>query len=182
MKRLGIWTSEVDLTDDYRQELVELLAETRECDESEITDDDVYEYAYDNVETSLDDEKHNLDKELGGQVVALVNTHVWNGHGHAAEPMGTNLNSIFELPNDHNGYEYDFYSDGENVVGEMKHHDGTHFVTFRLVKASKNEDLDKKTDKVCRLWCGSDKDREKALSLTSSLHNDVAGVYGWERI
>jgi len=121
----------------------------------------------------LDDERANLDKPLDGEqvIVAFADMGLWWGRPKGASVVGDNVHDIFET-----GANYDwvrFYADRYNVRAELGHHDGTHYVLFRVAKS--REQAERLVESIA-YGSMTEKQFRKA---TRSLRPLVAKVYGW---
>ena len=148
-----IWTNDIDI-EDWRDDI-----EANYPDE-ELTESELWNIANETNEGYLDDEKANLNKELGNNLVIIANLGLWFGRRSAWKVLkGTNLNDIFE------GTEGDYITwyveDGEVKCDDI-HHDGTNHYTYRVLKDGVDrfefeeamydcEDIDKYTDKLGKL-------------------------------
>ena len=85
----------------------------------------------------LDDERMNLDKELGTNLVMIGRLGLWNGTRTGWKHIhGTNLNDIF------NGTVGDYvtwYVEDDEIKCEDIHHDGTNYYTYRAIKSDLSE-------------------------------------------
>ena len=119
------------------------------------------------------DEEINLNKDLpnGKYIVAFADMGLWHGRVAGAKMVGDNLKDIFTTGT---SFDYvDFYADRYNVRATLKHHDGTHYVLFRVAKSK--EEADRLVDRIA---CGrmTEKQFRKA---TRSLRPVVGKIYGW---
>ena len=81
--------------------------------------------------------------------------------------MGDNLNEVLYFGNCDDLY---VYCDRYDVCSVMAHHDGRHYVTYRMIKEGVDED--KVIDKILK---GEDVSR-----YTTSLRPFVKEIYGWK--
>lgn len=116
-----------------------------------------------------DDEKMNLDKELDGVIIAFADLGFWNGRTVGAKKFTSNLNSIIDV------CDCDYiklYCDRYNVKSNLMHHDGTHYLTYRLAPHNKvNEIMERAKRGILTL--------EYFNKHTKSLRKTVAEIYGW---
>lgn len=116
------------------------------------------------------DEEANLNKQIEGVIVGFADLGFWDGRTTGAKRCGTNVNSILSLGGCSDGK---FYCDRYNVKSALYHHDGTHYVTYRIAKDE---------DAVERIM---ERAGAGALTLdyfnrnTKTLRPYVAEVYGW---
>lgn len=126
-----IWTNYLDY-DDWRTDM-----EAYYPDEEGFTDDDRMRLMYEINDEYLEDEKVNLNKELGRQIVVYANLGLWDGNRIAAKVLkGTNLNNIFSNTC---GDFVEWYVEGEDVKCKDSHHDGTNYYTYRVLKKGYSE-------------------------------------------
>lgn len=136
MKERTIFKSYLFLTteeeDDMRKYAVEYLNEDREEDEKLDADDyEVSERVYDDLNMFYDDERLNLSHKLPNNIIALGEVGVWTGQHRGGKVLGNNLNDILYFGDcDDISVTYDRY----NVHAILAHHDGRHYMTYRMVK------------------------------------------------
>jgi len=130
-----------------------------------------YERYYEDCEIWLDDERYNLDKEVNGYIVAFANLGFWNGRRNGAKLIGDNVKDILDSSY---GCDYNtFYCDPYNARFDGSHHDGSHYVLFRVAKDK--ETAERLVDKIA--YHGM---TEKAFrKATRSLRPYIANVFGW---
>jgi len=129
---------------------------------------------YEDERTNLDVPAKGIGKkyENGGCIVAFADMGLWYGRRIGAAMRGENLNSFLDTATQ-GDYTYCFYADRYNIRAKWSHHDGTHYVLFRLAK---NEaDAARIVDAVA-----SGRMNEKQFrKATRSLRPQVASIYGW---
>lgn len=72
----------------------------------------------------------NLDKQIEGVVIAFADLGLWDGRRQGYKILGHNINGILNVSEDDN----EWYGDGFNIRGSLSHHDGTHYVLYRVAK------------------------------------------------
>ena len=156
-----IWTSDID-PEDYREGYEELYPE------EELTDERLYDWAYEDNMEQLECEKMNLNKELGADLVMFGTLGLWNGTRKGWKRIkGTNLNDIFQ--GTCGDYLTWYVDENGDICCDDIHHDGTNHYKYRAIKAdisdwefdelmAEGEDIDKLTDKLGKY---------------------VAEIYGW---
>jgi hypothetical protein len=164
----GIFNSWDCYDEEIQKETREMLAECNDIPEEEVSVDWVYE----SISASLEDEKINLDKETDGIIIAFANVGLWYGTRIGYKVVGSNVAEILE--SFYGGEECEFYADKYNVHARASHHDGTNFVTFRIVDCDK---LDKLCDDI---YSGKIDSQEKLFKRTKSVRPYVAKIYGWK--
>lgn len=155
-----IWTNEIDI-EDWRDDIMNWH------EEDEITEDELYNIAYDTNMMYLDDERANLCKELGNSLVVIGDIGRWNGRAHGWKLLkGTNLNEIFsETVGDY----VTWYVEGEEIKCDDIHHDGTNHYTYRVIK---NGISDWEFEEM--MYEGKD-----INEMTEPLGHYVREIYGW---
>lgn len=159
-QRRVIWSNED--YDEWKKSLI---------DEGEDEDELTYERYYEDCEVFLDDERSNLNKEVDGYIMAFCNLGFWNGRQNGAKLVGTNVKDIL---NTSYGCDYTtFYCDPNNVKFDGSHHDGSHYLLFRIAK-----DKDA-AERLANKIAYHDMTEEEFRRATRSLRPYVAKVYGW---
>ena len=143
-------------------------------DKLDISDDEIYEEINDFQSMDYDDQyRYNLNKELDGKIIAIANIGLWNGRRSGYKLMGYNLNNILD------SFSCDYikvYADRYNIHSEASHHDGTHYVTFRMIKPNlSDEQVENFLNKV---YNGTHTSKD-ITRYTKSLVKEVNKVYGW---
>ena len=159
-QRRIIWTN--DDYDEWKKSLI---------DDGEDEDELTYERYYEDCEVFLDDERSNLNKEVDGYIMAFCDLGFWNGRRNGAKLVGTNVKDIL---NTSYGCDYTtFYCDSHNVKFDGSHHDGSHYLLFRVAK-----DKDA-AERLANKIAYHDMTEEEFRKATRSLRPYVAKVYGW---
>lgn len=166
MKKQIIWTSDYYFDDKAREEY--------ENSQRDILDDEDYtvsdaEWA-EVINGNLSDERMNLDRQIDGVVMAFADLGFWNGRRQGYKILGHNVNGIFNVSEDDN----EWYGDGFNIRGSLSHHDGTHYVLYRVVK-----DMDE-AERIGEMIYNREIDEAGFRKKTRSLYPYVAEVYGWK--
>ena len=125
------------------------------------------EYA-DYIFSLKDDERANLNISLGNMTVLAYGTQQrWCGPNSGADPLGNNVNSIFDW---NPGDEIRYYVENGDVWARSYDHDGATVVCFRAADPSY----------IDMLESGEPIGGEDAfMAATQSLAPYVCGVYGW---
>lgn len=143
-------------------------------DELDISDEEVSEEINDLQCMDYDDQrKYNLNKELDGKIIAIANIGLWNGRRSGYKIMGYNLNNILDY------FSCDYikvYADRYNIHSEASHHDGTHYVTFRMLKPNLSEE---QVENFLNKVYNGTHTKQDITRYTKSLVADVKQVYGW---
>lgn len=152
------------------KETREMIAECNNLDESEVSDEWVNECIW----GWLDDERANLNKVIEGEgvIVAYVDAGFWDGRCKGFKIVGRNVADILHC---HFGGDHiHWYADLHNVHAEASHHDGTHYITFRIAKDE--DDAERMQDNIVY----GDWEYADFMSHTKSLRPYIARVYGWK--
>ena len=155
-----IWTNDIDI-EDWREDIKEWY------DDEELTDDEIWDLALRQNAEYLEDEKANLNKELGRTIVVIGTLGLWNGTRHGWKFLkGTNLNNIFgETCGDY----VTWYVEDEDICCEDIHHDGTNHYVYRVIK---DDISDWEFGEL--MAEGTDID-----TITEKIGHYVAEIYGW---
>lgn len=128
---------------------------------------------YDDISDWFDCEKDNLNWQIEGTIVAIANLGFWNGRRKGYKIVGDKLNDIFNCSQDKNEY----YCDQDDCKAVCSHHDGTHYITYRVIKGEDREKVEELLDKMAF----EDSDYEAdVLKHTHSLMPYIADIFGWK--
>lgn len=168
-KKYLIWSSDYDV-EDFRNDFEELCPDGSETE--------LYDYAQEINQSYLSDEKMNLKKELDADMLIIGTLGLWDGRRPAyAIIKDANLNDFLSR----GCYKSTFYGDGENILMDNAHNDGTNHFIIR--KASKGSlDLDLLDDYIYGGQKESMQAHEKLMEQTESIFPLVANVYGWGKL
>lgn len=165
MKQI-IWSSDYLFDDKAREEY--------ENSQRDMLNDEGYNVSdadwADVINNYLSDERMNLDKHIDGVVMAFADLGLWNGRRQGYKILGHNINGIFNVSED----EYEWYGDGFNIRGNLTHHDGTHYVLYRVAK-----DFDE-AERIGEMIYNREIDEADFRKKTRSLYPYVAEIYGWK--
>lgn len=151
----------------YINETREMLAECNECKPEDVTDDWIDDVFW----TGLDDERMNLNIETGKYIIAYCDLGFWNRREKHLVFIGHNVKDIFDR--DYSCDEFKFYCEGGDVKFEGSHHDGSHYITFRMVD-------DRLTyDELGEKLSSGELEYGDFIEQTESIFPLVANVYGW---
>ena len=168
MKQI-IWTSEMFHDEKARKEHEDFRREYFDDEENqpaELSDEDWYRV----VNGFLDDERMNLNKPVDGVIIAFANMGLWNGRHQGYKILGSTINDIFSVYEDGN----EWYGDGFNIRGCLSHHDGTHYVLYRVAKDRED------AERIADLIYNRQIDEADFRKRTRSLYPYVANIYGWK--
>lgn len=165
MKQI-IWTSDYLLDDKARKEYENSQRYLLDDDDYKVSDTEWAEVVNDN----LSDERMNLDKQIEGVVIAFADLGLWDGRRQGYKILGHNINGILSVSEDDN----EWYGDGFNIRGSLSHHDGTHYVLYRVAK-----DIDE-AERIGEMIYNREIDEAGFRKKTRSLYPYVAEIYGWK--
>lgn len=165
MKKHIIWSDyDLDL-EDWREFLQE--------DIPDASDEELYERMYELNADYLEDERMNLNIQVGSAIVVIAELNLWDGkkYGYGVINSG-NIKDCLSY-----GLDYTtFYLDGNDLWCDAVHHDGTNHYLFRAVKPEISEQqLENFLDKIY-----NEKHTRKDISrYTRCLGHEIKAVYGW---
>jgi hypothetical protein len=156
---------------DTENELKRNIAERREINIEEITDEDLCNEKNYLYEEYFNDEMDNLNVELDGRIIAIASLGLWNGRVSGYKIGGTNLNEIMIMGNE----DYiKIWSDGYNIRKKSEHHDGTNKLLFRMIREDKN--IDNLTNMI---YDNKIISKNILNYYTKSIEKNVRNIYGW---
>lgn len=140
-------------------------------------DGDVPEYTWemfgDDLNDWLADERMNLNWQIEGEIVAIASLGLWHGRRLGYKMVGDKLSDIFNCSQDENEY----YCDQDDVQATCSHHDGTNYITYRVIKPGDGEKVEELLDKMA---FESDDYEADVYRATHSLVPYVADIFGWK--
>lgn len=153
-------------------EIKECMIECSDYDDEGISDEDVWDRIYSEIDWNFDDELNNLNVETEGDIIAVANMGLWYGKRTGYKLLSRrNLNEIMCCGNE--DYNHLYY-DGFNVYKEAIHHDGTNHIMFREVRPDVN------IEKLCDMIYNNEVISRATLNkYTRSLRRYVKKIYGW---
>lgn len=163
-----IWSSEDWLDDEARERYQEFQREMQDDDTYTVSDE---EWS-DEVNSYLDDERQNLDRQIDGVIIAFADLGLWHGRRQGYQILNSNIAAILHSQCE----DAEWYGDGYNIRGRMIHHDGTNYVLYRVAKD--REDAEHIAEKIYN----GEIDEAGFRRRTRSLYPYVADVYGWKTI
>lgn len=166
MKKQIIFTDDEYFDEEARAETEAMYREINKDDDFELTDEKWGEC----VQSWLDDERSNLNQEIDGVIIAFANLGFWNGRNQGYRILDSNINSIFSICEDSN----EWYGDGYNIRGKMSHHDGSHYVLYRVAKDVET------AERIGEQIYNHTIDEAQFRKKTRSLYPYVAKIYGWK--
>lgn len=162
-----IWSNlDVDY-DEWESDYVDWMSENG------YTKEDVpmtlYEWVDDLLSIYIDDERSNLNKDVDGYIVRLVDVGKWNGRYNGLGIEGTKVNDIL-----YSNFDFaKWYCDRWNVRAVEAHHDGRNYSLYRVVESKE------KAKWLKEMLLQGKLDERKFMRHTKSLRPYVAKVYGF---
>lgn len=155
-----IWTNNIDI-DDWKDDI------KADFEGHELTESDIWNIASEMNNDYLEDEKMNLNKPLGRDLVIIARLGLWDGPRNGWKHIkGSNLNNVFDGTC---GDYVTWYVEDGDICCEDCHHDGTNYYKYRAIR----KDLSPwEFDEL--MAEGKDVDE-----LTEKLGHYVSEIYGW---
>lgn len=170
MKKHIIWSNMNLDIEDWRCGYAEYIG-MNELDDDPNYEDAIYDWMVEMNDSYFDDEKYNLNREVGGRILVISDFGLWNGRRRGYKVIDSrNIRDILT-------FNYDFfeiYGDGYNIRAIERHHDGTNYYLYRVIREDRN--IDNLLDAIHN---DEEISRSKLNYYTKSLYKDVASVYGW---
>ena len=167
MKLHTIWSNEYDTIEAIAKDL-------QEYDGIEEWDD-AWEHAYDTNADYLDDEKANLNIEVGNEIIIIASLGLWDGRRMGYKELHSqNIRDC--LIGTVGDYVTWYVDERGDLMCEDIHHDGTNFYTYRAWKGNMSEtQRENFLDKVYRGVAT----RDDINRYTRKIGPYIADVYGW---
>ena len=168
MKMYTIWSNEYDVIESIAKDMMEY---------DEILEwDHALDQAYEVNAESLDDEKRNLNIDIGEEIIIIADLGLWDGR-HQAYKLLHKTNIADCLTGTCGDYVTWFVDDRGDLMCRDIHHDGTNLYTYRAWKPGISE-----VQKENLLWKirGGCAERSDITRVTQRIGNKVADVYGWK--
>lgn len=123
----------------------------------------------------LDDEKANLNIEVGDEIVIIADLDLWDGHHQAYKcTHKTNIADVLVPDND---YVKFFVDDRGDLMARSTHHDGTNIYTYRAWKDGIS--YAQRSYFLQKVAIGK-ATRKDITRYTRKIGTYVADVYGWK--
>lgn len=157
-----IWSNMNMDYDDWKADL--------ESDYPECTEEQRHDLMYTINHEYLEDERENLNQFVDGRILVIADLGLWNGRRQGYKILSNNIKDILYTDSDC----VEWYSNDKDIRATMVHHDGTNFLTYRVIKEDRN--IDHLLDAI---YNGKSISRQKLGYYTKSLYPYVAKIYGW---
>ncbi len=175
-----IWSNrDLEVNRDWHEcwkEFCEINGVEYRSDDREQLEQDVYEHMIETNDEYLSDERMNLDKVVGDQILVIADMGLWYGRRMGYQTIDSgNLADCLYASKDCDYNEWYVDRNGE-FCSTQSHHDGTHFITYRKWKQGATEE--QRDDLLGDIYCGR-ATKEQIDALTDKLGKDIGEVYGW---
>lgn len=168
MKMYTIWSNEYDVIESVAKDMMEY---------DEILEwDHALDQAYEVNAESLDDEKRNLNIEVGDWIIMIADLGLWDGRYMAYKQLySQNIRDC--LTGTCGDYVTWFVDDRGDLMCRDCHHDGTNLYTYRAWKPGISEE--QKQNFLWKVYKGK-ATRKDITRYTRKIGTYVADVYGWK--
>ena len=173
MKKYTIWQNFDINADDWRDDYQECHG-LSDDEMSEIGDNEVYQWAYYVNYSYLDDERCNLDINVGSEIIVIGDIGLWDGRvrGYKIIKSGNIRDCLYDEECDF----CDWYCDGYDMRFTGAHHDGRNYYLYRKWKDGLTEC--QKDNFLADMYQGSATHKD-ILRYTRSIRPYISAVYGW---
>ena len=169
-----IWSNEIDVIEQIEKDMLEHKGE-----EGYPLNIDEYNSWAGAVETNneyLEDERANLNIEVGDEIIIIADLGLWNGRKMAYKLLRkTNIADC--LAGTCGDYVTWFVDDRGDLCCRDKHHDGTNMYLYRAWKAGITET---QKENFCEKVYTGKATRKDITKYTRRLGEYIADVYGWK--
>lgn len=161
-KKHTIWSSEINLEEwaDFLEE--EYPGVTDEGEQYDLVFRLNNEYLY--------DERANLHRNANGRILVIADLGLWDGRCKGYKILSENIADILY---NSSCDDMEWYSDGKNIKATGRHHDGTNYYLYRVIKEDRNIDA-----LLTAIRKGTMSNHQLGY-YTESLYPYVAKIYGW---
>lgn len=166
------WLFSTEVTDYMIQEIKE---EYLDEENTEITDEQAYDRALEDIQYSFDDleyEFENIAKKINNKVIAIADLGLWDGKHMGYKIM--EFSDILSVFNEFNDFEIFIEDNDLKAIGY--HHDGTNYYTFRLIKDNITDS--QLANFECLFLNGEKITKHQISYYTKSLANIIADYFG----
>lgn len=169
MKMHIIWTNDdFDALDDIKKDIME--------DNPDLTEEQAMQCAYETRDEYLEDEKANLNIEVGTDILIIATLGLWDGNHMAYKtPHITNIADCFG--GTCGDYVTWFVDDRGDLNCRDCHHDGTNLYLYRAWKFGISDT--QKENFLHKVYKGR-ATRADITKYTRKIGTYVADVYGWK--
>ena len=137
------------------------------------SEDDLYEIMLETNNEYLDDERANLNIELGHKILVIGDLGMWDGRVTAYKEIDGNISNCLYSDVDYIEWYVDRYGD---LRAYGSHHDGNNHYLYRVYKDGVSE---KQIENLkSKIYYGK-ATRKDITRITRRLGDEIAKVYGW---
>lgn len=177
MRNFTIWNSQIQI-EDWRDFLKEEFPD--KDPETLLSDGEAFDLAYVTNQEYLEDERRNLDIDMGNPIIVIGDLGLWDGRKPAVDILLDGnikdcLRSRVRAYSDCHWY-LDRYGD---LRCDEAHHDGVNHYLYRMVKPTQTGKLDCRIENLVDKIMTKVLTREDLLAYTKRLGDPIAEVYGW---
>ena len=168
MKMYTIWSNEYNVIESIAKDMMEY--------DDILEWDSAWDQACEVNAEALDDEKRNLDIDVGEEIIIIADLGLWDGRRSGYKELHkTNIADC--LTGTCGDYVTWFVDDRGDLMCRDIHHDGTNLYTYRAWKPGVSElQKEKFLEKV---YCGK-VTRKDITRVTQRIGDKVANKYGWK--
>ena len=141
-------------------------------------DDDFWAIAYQLNDDYLDDERANLNIEVGDEIIIIADLGLWDARHQAYKELHkTNIADCLDMTGMSGDYITFFVDDRGDLMCRDCHHDGTNLYTYRAWKEGMTET--QKENFLDKVYHGR-ATRKDITRYTRKIGTYIADVYGWK--
>ena len=172
-----IWSDTAFMNDHERKDLIDYTASMIAEEQPDASDDTIWSIAEEVNADFLDDERCNLDIQLGMPILVIGNLGLWDGRrsGYSLIRSGNIADCLYSSMNGASYCEW-YLDELGDLRGTEIHHDGTNEYLYRVWKSDTTES--QRTALLNKLFFGT-ATRKDITRCTRRLGDRIAEVYGW---
>lgn len=176
MKKHVIWSNDCDiieaLSKDIKENPDDFVAGYSDGDDA-----DFWPIAYQLNDDYLDDERANLNVEVGDEIIIIASLGLWNGRRMGYKELHkTNIRDCLDTGHTCGDYITWYVDERGDLMCENTHHDGTNFYTYRAWKDGISDT--RKENFLNKVYHGI-ATRDDITRYTRKLGQYIADVYRW---
>lgn len=164
MKKIIIWSDRNLNIDDWRDDLKSTY--------EDFSDDELYDIMHKINSDYLQDERQNLNIDIGREIICIANLGLWYGRKSAYKMIGTNIAQCLYSECDSTEW---FVNENNDLQCIADHHDGTNYYTYRAFKVNVTEK--QKYKLLVKIYNNVDFS-EELKRYTMSIGKYIRKVYG----
>ena len=167
-----IW-SNIDINPEEWRDYYLECHEANEWDEDPNDEDNLWNFINDSLQTFWEDECINLATELDGRILMIADLSLCDGRKSGYRILSNNLADILSSEE---GEYVEWYGDGYNIRAIDRHHDGTNYYLYRVIREDRNID-----NLLSDIYEGKEISSSKLNYYTKSLYPYMFNIYGWRK-